>query len=275
MLSFEEFYKQWIARQAPPRAATGTDPNEANRITSEWNDVSGRYGAAQKSIQDAQNWLNQVAQTGNMQAIQAAQQHYNNKVNEWRPINDEYWNKKTQFTSIAPYTPAQQVDANQQQQSALAEWRAQNPAPAPAQQPAIKTPSAIPTWTTKNPADNAIKAKSIGKIGKPVGTLTPQLASWQTNHNILPPSFQTADRAIDKNRWGALSGQWWESKDKYGQANKAFKNTGLANRTVTPAKPPVKPVTPVGNGIPSMELKRPAVGAPVTIPIKKPTALTR
>ena len=238
MLSFEEFYKQWIARQAPPQAATGTDPNEAGRITSEWNDVSGRYNAAQKNIQDAQNWLNQVAATGNMPAIQAAQQHYNNKVNEWRPINDEYWNKKTQFTSIAPYAPAQQVNPQQQQQSAMAEWRAQNPVQTTP--PALTGPARPLPGTPVNPKQGA----PITPV-KPVKPALPALASWQTNHNILPPSFQTADRAIDKNRWGALSGQWGESKDKYGQANKAFKNTGLANRTVTPARPPVKPVTPV------------------------------
>ncbi|MFA5127294.1 MAG: hypothetical protein WC465_04865 [Patescibacteria group bacterium] len=104
------------ARAAIPES--GTNPQEAARITAEWDDVRNRYDAGNKAISDAKAALDQAAPTGNMNAILQAQQNYVNAQKSVEAINADYWNKKTQFTSIQPYQAAQAAITPEQEKAA-------------------------------------------------------------------------------------------------------------------------------------------------------------
>ena len=48
---------------------------------------------------------------------------------------------------------------------------------------------------------------------QPAAPVAPKPA-WQTNHAIAPPVARNGISNIDKNRWGAIGGDWWANRNK-------------------------------------------------------------
>lgn len=174
MLSFDEFYKQWLAQQQPQQAAQFQAP-----LT---------------------NWLAQSQQGGIP----------NNPGVQGLPL---------------PVQTGQIAQGGAPLQTVGITGRQSTPQDLQRFPDSIGAPQG---WLPQQTTQQLVKPGTT-PTATPLASAAPAKPAWQQNHNIAPPvwnpnrpqananpQYNPSISNIDKNRWGAISGQWWKSRSATG-----------------------------------------------------------